>query len=266
MVYKDGPETAPDRLISVRPTIPPSATPEPPEGHRTHGRHRNREDPGRDPRRHGLAHHQSAGTAQRHLARDVGGNSERLQRLRRRRGGALGGDDRGRGQGLHRRRRHLAVRQEPLGRRGGGALRPDLARRPSDHHHLPQAGDRDDPRLLHGRRSRHRHDGGPADRRRGIDLRHPSGPARHRLRHPEPDAPGQPGRAVAGQGDPVHRPALHPGAGAGHGSDQPRGAGRGARADRGGDVRRDGDQRPAVDGSLEVHHRPDREAPRRPGR
>ena len=72
-------------------------------------------------------------------------------------------------QGVRVRRRHLALRRGALQRGGGRALQRDHREgEPTRCYDLPEADDRDDPRLLHRRRPRHRDLLRPAHRARTI--------------------------------------------------------------------------------------------------
>ena len=174
---------------------------------------------------------QPAGATQRDLARDVGRGDGRGRGLRRRPLGARRGDERCRRQGVRIRRRHQRVREGARRCRCRGRVCPPLGTREGSARRPGSAPDRDDPGLLHRRRSGDGAAGGSAHRLFGQPLRHPGRPARGLLRLRFARAADRAGRSGARQGDHVPGPPLHGRPGAGDAPRQPGGgAGASARA------------------------------------
>ena len=84
-------------------------------------------------------------------------------------------------EGLHLRRRHLELREDAQRRRSGRARAQDSGRAGAQDDRHQQAADRDDPRLLPRRRSRHGAERRPAFRVVGCAVRHSCRAARRRL-------------------------------------------------------------------------------------
>ena len=120
----------------------------------------------------------------------------------------------GRGrQGVRVGRRHLGIRAGAVLARGDRALRGDRHRGAARDRERRQADDRDDPRLLFGRRRRRRACVRTAHRLGECALRHPGGAPRHLLSPARHHPPHRAGGAGLRQGDLLYRAPLHRGGG-----------------------------------------------------
>ena len=157
----------------------------------------------------GAGHLQPAREAQRHVGRDVAGAWARSSTSSREDQSVRWSILTGAGNKAFVSGADISqFEQAALQRRRAAGIRPAHQRRAATSCRVSEADHRPHPRLLPGRRARHRDAGGSPHRRDRQPVRHSGREARHRLRLRHGAQPGLAGRPGARAHDPVHRRAL----------------------------------------------------------